>query len=195
MADSVSPASYNQVSYLSLSYAQSHPDRLATVATILGLKPPPVEHCPVLEVGCASGGNIIPMAVGLSESEFVGIDYASRQIAQGRAMVDALQLENLVLIERDILDLDADLGQFDYIIAHGVFSWVPRQVQEKLLEVCSRTLTPNGIAYVCYNTFPGWHHSGMMREMMMYRTRSISTSLPSERRVTGYNTWAKLNFI
>jgi methyltransferase-like protein len=119
------------------------------------------------------------MALGLPKSEFVGIDYAARQIAQGRAMVDALQLRNTSLVQGNILDLDASLGQFDYIIAHGVFSWVSRPVQEKLLEVCSQSLAPNGVAYVSYNTFPGWYYTGMMREMMMYHTRTINE--PQER--------------
>jgi methyltransferase-like protein/SAM-dependent methyltransferase len=174
MTDQADSTSYDEVPYPSLSYSQSHPDRLATVATILGVKPPPVEHCRVLELGCASGGNIIPMALGLPNSEFVGIDYAARQIAQGRAMADALQLRNISLVQRDILDLDTRLGQFDYIITHGVYSWVPRPVQEKLLQTCSQCLAPSGVAYVSYNTLPGWTYAGMMREMMMYHTRSVS---------------------
>jgi methyltransferase-like protein/2-polyprenyl-3-methyl-5-hydroxy-6-metoxy-1,4-benzoquinol methylase len=179
MTDDAGSTSYDEVPYPSLSYSQSHPDRLATVAAILGVKPPPIEHCRVLELGCASGGNIIPMALGLPKSEFVGIDLAARQIAQGRAMVDALQLRNISLVQSNILELDAGWGQFDYIIAHGVFSWVSRPVQEKLLEVCSQNLAPGGIAYVSYNTFPGWYYAGMMREMMMYHTRSINE--PQER--------------
>jgi methyltransferase-like protein/SAM-dependent methyltransferase len=179
MTDQAEPTSYDEVPYPSLSYSQSHPDRLATVATILGVKPPPIEHCRVLELGCAGGGNIIPMALGLPNSEFVGIDYAARQIAQGRAIVDALQLRNISLLQCDILDLDTRLGQFDYIIAHGVYSWVPRPVQGKLLQACSQCLAPSGIAYVCYNTLPGWTYAGMMRDMMLYHTRSVRE--PQER--------------
>jgi len=173
MTDDTGSTSYDEVPYPSLSYAQSHPDRLATVATILGVKPAPIEHCRVLELGCAGGGNIIPMALGLPKGEFVGIDYAARQIARGREMVDALQLGNISLVQSNLLDLDASLGQFDYVIAHGVFSWVSRPVQEKLLEICSQNLAPSGVAYVSYNTFPGWYYTGMMREMMVYHTRRI----------------------
>lgn len=75
------PTSYDEVPYESYPFAQTHPDRLATVATLLGLRPAPVEQCRVLELGCAGGGNLIPMALTLPESTFVGIDLSARQIA------------------------------------------------------------------------------------------------------------------
>ncbi len=90
-------ASYDQIPYPSLSYSQSHPDRLATVATLLGMSPVAVERCRVLELGCAGGGNLIPMAYGLPESQFVGIDISAHQIAEGQAAVAALGLKNITL--------------------------------------------------------------------------------------------------
>jgi len=167
------PTRYDELPYPSLSYAQSHPDRLATVATLRGLQPAPIEHCRVLELGCAGGGNLIPMAYGLPESEFVGVDSSARQIAEGTDMVQALGLNNVHLCCEDILDVGSDLGVFDYVIAHGVYSWVPRPVQDKILQVCRDGLAPHGVAYVSYNTYPGWHFLGAIREMMLYRTRDL----------------------
>ncbi len=183
-ADRPTETSYDQVPYPSLSYAQTHPDRLATVATLLGMDPPPVTGCRVLEMGCASGGNLIPMAYGLPGSEFVGIDLAARQIAQGQEMIDALGLTNVTLRHMDILDVAppsaaSSLGQFDYVIAHGVYSWVPAAVREKLLSVCRENLAPDGVAYVSYNTYPGWHMLNIVRDMMRYHTRDVED--PHER--------------
>jgi methyltransferase-like protein/SAM-dependent methyltransferase len=169
---------YDRVPYPNLSYSQTHPDRLATVATLLGMQPAPVDRCRVLELGCASGGNLIPMAYGLPGSTFVGVDNSARQIAEGQAMQTALGLENVALEHMDILDV-GDLDLFDYIIAHGVFSWVPRPVQDKVLEVCARNLAPHGVAYVSYNTYPGWHMLGIIRDMMLYHTRELAD--PQER--------------
>jgi len=149
------------------------------MAMLFGMQPAPVERCRVLELGCASGGNLIPMAYGLPESEFLGIDYSTRQIAQGREMVDALGLNNVTLQLADILDIGPDLGQFDYIIAHGVYSWVPLDVQEQLLRICKQNLAPNGIAYVSYNVYPGWAMMTALREMMIYHTQQIAE--PQER--------------
>ncbi len=164
---------YDEVPYPSLSFHVTHPDRLATLAVLLGMRPPPVEHCRVLELGCASGGNLIPMAESLPESQFVGIDLSARQIAEGQAGLAAVGLKNVTLKQMDILSLDPDFGQFDYIIAHGIYSWVPPAVQDKMLEICRQNLAPNGVAYVSYNTYPGWHMLLALREMMLWHSRQV----------------------
>jgi methyltransferase-like protein/SAM-dependent methyltransferase len=165
---------YDQVPYPSHSFTASHPDRLATLAILLGMVPPPVEHCRVLELGCAGGGNIIPMAQDLPDSEFVGIDLSEREIADGQTVVNRLALANVSLKAMNILDVDASFGQFDYIITHGIYSWVPPEVQDKILEICRQNLVPNGVAYVSYNTYPGWRLLGTVRDMMLYHTRDIA---------------------
>lgn len=159
--------SYDEVPYESHPYPQSHPDRLATIATLFGMKPTPIGRCRVLELGCAAGGNVIPMAASLPDSEFVGIDGSARQIADGQELVDALKLGNIKLRATDFNEI-GDEQPFDYIIAHGVYSWIADPLQEKLLELCGKLLTPNGVAYISYNTFPGWHYRGMIRDMMLY---------------------------
>jgi methyltransferase-like protein len=162
--------SYDQVPYPSHPFYQTHPDRLATVASLFGLQPPAPERSRVLELGCASGGNLIPLALTMPQSRFVGVDLSGRQIVDGRATVSALGLTNIDLLERSILEVGADLGEFDYILCHGVFSWVPRAVQEKILEICAGRLAGNGVAYVSYNTYPGWHMHGMIRDIMHYHS-------------------------
>jgi methyltransferase-like protein/SAM-dependent methyltransferase len=159
---------YDEVPYESRPFPQTHPDNLATVATLFGMRPPPVERCRVLELGCASGGNLIPLAVTLPAGNFVGVDLSGRQIADGRRVVSALGLRNVELHHRSILDVGPDLGEFEYVLCHGVYSWVPPGVQDKVLEVCARHLAPNGVAYVSYNTYPGWHLPGVVRAMMRF---------------------------
>ena len=170
-------ASYDEFPYLSLAFPQSHPDRLATIGRLHGLAPAAVGECRVLEIGCAAGGNLIPMAAGLPRSRFLGIDFSAVQVHQGAADVAALGLPNIELAQADLRDFGEASGVFDYIIAHGVYSWVPPDVQEKLLEVCSRQLAPGGIAYVSYNTLPGWNMRGIIRDAMRYHTRQFPDAL------------------
>jgi methyltransferase-like protein len=165
---------YDEVPYPSHSFAQSHPDHLATLATLLGMNPPPVDRCRVLELGCASGGNLIPMAYGLPQSEFTGIDLSARQVAEGQTTLAALGLDNVTLKQMSIMAVEPDFGRFDYIIAHGVYSWVPPEVREKILTICRQNLAPEGVAYVSYNIYPGWHMLGSIRDMMLYHTRQIT---------------------
>lgn len=170
---------YDLLPYPSFSYAHTHPDHLATLAHLMGVATAPVATCRVLELGCASGGNLIPMAYSAPEAHFVGIDVSARQIAQGQANAEALGVSNVTLHAMDILDDTDALGTFDYIVAHGVYSWVPAPVRDKVLHICAHNLAPHGVAYVSYNTYPGWGVLGAIREMMLYRTRELTD--PAER--------------
>lgn len=166
--------SYDLVPYSVHAFPQTHPDRLATIATLFGLQPAPPASCRVLELGCGRGGNLIPMALAAPEARFVGIDLSRRQIQDARAVASELGLKNLDLRDVSIMDVGDDFGTFDYILTHGVYSWVPPEVQEKILQICRRNLSPQGVAYVSYNTFPGWHARGAVREMMCYHTERFS---------------------
>jgi len=166
--------SYDAVPYISEPFRQTHPNNLAAVAHLLGLQPPAVDDCRVLELGCASGGNLTPLAFSLPRSRLVGVDYSVIQIAEGRRTVDALGLKNVSLLPISILDIGPELGTFDYIIAHGVFSWVPDAVRDKLLEVVGRQLAPNGVAFVSYNVLPGWHVQRTLRDVLLYHGRRFA---------------------
>jgi hypothetical protein len=170
------PTSYEEVPYANDPYRSSHPDQLATVARLSGLAPPPPDHCRVLELGCARGGNLIPMAAGLPQSEFVGIDSSPHQIDLARDVIGALGLRNIVVRSQDVLDLEPGVVPFDYIICHGTFSWVPYEVRDKILEIAGRDLALNGLAYISYNTYPGWHSRGLVRELMCYHARRYKTA-------------------
>lgn len=172
-------SSYDQVPYKSYPYVQSRPDRLRVVATLLGTKAELGRKFRVLELGACSGGNLIPIAEQLPEAEFVGIDASARQIADGNAIIRKLGLTNIQLLHRDIADIHVDFGQFDYILCHGVYSWVPRLVQDHILRICRENLSPDGVAYVSYNTHPGWRMRGIIRDVMLYRARGIES--PTER--------------
>ena len=170
---SQSDNAYDLFPYESWAFAQSYPGRLATIARLFGMQPKLPRFCRVLELGAASGGNLIPMALMLPESEFIGIDFSVRQIENGQGLIRRLNLNNISLRHASILDVDASFGHFDYIICHGVFLWVPAAVQEKIFAICRDNLAPDGIAYVSYNTLPGWRMRGMLRDMMSYHGRQF----------------------
>jgi SAM-dependent methyltransferase len=163
--------SYDEIPYSGRVHPATHPDLLAVVGTLFGMSPAPPSYCRVLDVGCAGGGNVISLAQELAGSQFVGIDLSARQIAAGRDQVRALGLTNVELHALDLLDLGEELGHFDYILCHGVYSWVPAETRDKILAICAANLAPHGVAYVSYNCYPGWHMWGAVREMMMYHTR------------------------
>src|SRR5215475_1898088 len=151
------PASdaYDAVAYPGFPYPNTHPGRLATMAILHGLSPAPAERCRTLEVACGDGANLIPMAYAIPGSEFVGFDIAGLPIDRGRARIGELGLINIRLFQGDLLKVGAELGRFDYIIAHGLYAWVPEPVADRLLALCRELLTPHGIAFISYNALPG----------------------------------------
>ena len=173
---------YDLVPYESQAFQETHPDSIATVAVLCGFDPPDVAHARVLELGCAGGGNLIPMGAAAPGGRFVGIDLSKRQIDDGRAVVEKLGLENVDLRTMSITDIDADFGRFDYIVCHGVYSWVPEPVQEAILRVCERNLAPNGLAFLSYNTLPGWFSRTMARDLMLYASEAAADPLEGAKR-------------
>ena len=159
--------SYDAIPYPSLPIDAMHPDHLYSIAKLFRLDAPLPDNASILELGCASGGHIIPIAVQMPDAKIVGVDLSRKQIAAGQRTVDALGLKNLKLIAMDFQRLDASLGQFDYILCHGVFSWVPPEAQQCILQICQARLSTNGVAYISYNAYPGWFARGMIRQMML----------------------------
>jgi len=170
--------SYDDGPYPRLTFPYTHPSHLAVIGRLLGLRPAAVDRCRVLEFGCAGGGNLVPMAYTVPQSRFVGVDLSARQIADARAMAAAVGLSNATFEQLDILQAAESLaerfGEFDYIIAHGLYSWVPDPVKDALLAACRRLLAPEGIAYVSYNCFPGCTQRDMLRRMCQYHGRRQS---------------------
>lgn len=161
-------ASYDAVAYDGRPIHYAEPDAMAAIAILHGLTPPSPLRCRVLELGCATGMNLVSMAFRMPKSKFVGVDLGRSHIESGRFVVSELGLQNVDLQLRSITDIGEADGLFDYIICHGVFSWVPPNVQDAILRICSQNLSEHGVAYVSYNTYPGWHRRGMLRDMLMF---------------------------
>jgi methyltransferase-like protein/trans-aconitate methyltransferase len=159
---------YDSVPYSGHALAQAHPDRLATIATLFGMKPADITRARVLELGCGDGLNLTSVALSLPEAECIGIDLAAAGIRKGQERARALGVKNIELRQLDLMDVGESLGRFDYIIAHGIYSWVPETVRDRLLAICEQNLADNGVAYVSYNTYPGGHMRDMAREMMRF---------------------------
>jgi SAM-dependent methyltransferase len=166
------------VPYPGQPFAQTHPDRLATVATLFGLQPAPPAACRVLELGCGDGGNLVPMAYVLPGSTFVGIDLSARAIERAAALTGALGLRNVELHRSDLTAV-RNLGTFDYVVAHGVYSWIEPAARDALLAACRAQLAPHGVAYISYDVLPGGHVREITRQMLRWHLRDVED--PNER--------------
>lgn len=158
--------SYEAVPYERLVHRFTHPARMAAAARHAGHEPPRVPSARVLELGCASGDNLVGMAYGLPGGAFAGIDLSARQVEAGRRRVEALGLGNVSLVAGDLCDVDGARGEFDFVVAQGVLSWVPERVRVRLLDVCRERLAPGGVAFVSWNALPGWRFRLLVRDVL-----------------------------
>jgi SAM-dependent methyltransferase len=166
----VASTDYDDVPYPGHAHAETHPNRLAAVARLSGMDAPKVETARVLEIACGDGGNLIPIAYSLPRAHCVGFDLAPTAVARAQERVGRLQLTNADIRVAGLATV-RETGQFDYVIAHGLYSWVPRDLRDALLALVGNVLSSNGIAFVSYNVYPGWHAGRMVREMLRYHTR------------------------
>ena len=163
---------YDRVPYPGHPFVQTHPDRLATVATLFGLRAAAPDTCRFLELGCGDGGNLVPMAYGLAGGTFCGVDLSDDAIERARRVAGALALGNVRFERADLAALPA-LGEFDYVIAHGVYSWVAPATRDALLAACRGHLAPGGVAYVSYDVLPGGHLREITRQMLRWHLRAV----------------------
>ena len=133
----------------------------------------------MLELGCGDAGNLVAMAVTLPDARFTGVDGAPGAIARGRELVAALGLGNVALEARTIEDHEPAPASFDYVIAHGVYSWVAPAVRDRLLATCRAALASDGVAYVSYNALPGGRARQALRDMLLFHTAGVDE--PRER--------------
>jgi len=171
--------SYDELPYDSLPLPETQPDFIAAVAWLHGFEAPDPRRARILELGCAQGGNLIPLAWRWPDCTYVGVELSRVQAQAGADFISRLGLSNARILHGDLAALPDDLGEFDYIIAHGVFSWVPPAVQQALLEVCRHHLSPAGVAYISFNVAAGWEKLHPLRAALIERT---SADLPAPER-------------
>lgn len=161
------PTDYDRVRYPNRPFDRATPARLAAIARVHGVPAASPAKCRVLEVGCGEAADLLPLALAYPDSRFLGVDLAATPVAFGDRRRAALGLSNLTLRAADLRAIPDAAGPFDYILARGVFSWVPEEVRLALLDLCGRLLAPAGVAFISYNALPGWHLVRMFREMML----------------------------
>lgn len=161
------PNSYDELPYADYCFPRTHPEHLSAVSALCARPAPPFARCRVLELGCARGANLLPMALDLPESEFVGVDLSEGQIAEARRRAQSLGLSNVSFHATSITDIDETFGDFDYVVCHGVYSWVPPAVRDAILDVCRERMRPAGVAYVSFNALPGWNGLRTIRDFLL----------------------------
>lgn len=171
---------YDAVPYDDRPVASTHPDRLYVAARARGVPVAAPERARILELGCAHAVNLLPIAAALPDARVLGIDRSVRQIERARRDVEAAGIGNLEVRCADVATLDLGGERFDYVIAHGLFSWVPDDVRDRVLALGREVLAEHGVMYVSYNAMPAWGLRGGVRIALL---ELVDVRAPASNRV------------
>lgn len=166
---------YADLGYLSQPFPYASAPFLESYARLLGLSPAPASTARILEIGSSYGGNLISQALFYPKATFTGIEIAPTQVSVGKTYIDQLGITNLNLLEGDVNESHEHLGTYDYIIAHGFYSWVDEETKDNFLRLCKELLAENGILYMSYNTYPGWHKMDSVRALLEFANKDVDT--------------------
>jgi hypothetical protein len=167
----VSEPSYEDVAYPGGAFPAMHPEWLASVAWLHGLPMPEVVRARVIEFGCGDGGMLIPLALAMPEARFLGVDLSPGSIARGAARAELIGLRNVSFAVGDLTTfdaraaIDAQGAPFDFVLAHGVYSWVPAVARQALLKLYAGLLSETGIGYLSFAAYPGGHLDQLLYDM------------------------------
>lgn len=169
------PFAYDEVPYDTEANTEAHPRSMATLARLFGLEGAPPSTARVLEIGCGDGEHMLSAAAYLPRARFVGFDLSAEAVGRGAVAARVSGTDNVELLHRDVRDVrgmgaarlsGADGAPFDYVIAHGVYSWVPEAVRADVLAVLRGALGPAGIGFLSVNASPGWELRRALRILM-----------------------------
>jgi SAM-dependent methyltransferase len=158
----------NDVPYVRHFLPDLAPARLRLAAAVNGLAPPPGDEFDYCELGCAHGDTLAALAAAHPNARFLGVDISAAHIASAKRLARDGGLENIGFLERDFADLiHEDIGEFDFVVAYGVLTWVSPEKRKALLEFANARLKPGGLLYVTYNAMPGWGAVEPLRQLLL----------------------------
>jgi SAM-dependent methyltransferase len=136
------------------------PAWLNLCAGLAGWSPPTDRGLRYLDLGCGQGVSLCLLAASNPLIEFVGIDFHPEHIAHATGLADAASLTNIRFVQADFVDLASswpdDLGGFDYLVLHGILSWISLAVRAAVITCIGHATKAGGLVYTGYNAHPGW---------------------------------------
>lgn len=158
-------------------YNETTPAHLHWVALLQGYKMP-LERFRYLDLGCGQGFNLIQMAALHPQAEFVGVDFMPEHVANAKRLAADASISNVTFIEADFTRLAKDpcqLGLFDYVVAHGITTWVSAAVRLALFSLAQSVARPGGLFYNSYNAYPGWLHVTPFQHLLLQYQKQLDS--------------------
>ncbi|MCB0328858.1 MAG: methyltransferase domain-containing protein, partial [Bdellovibrionales bacterium] len=152
--------------FANLSLPETLPQHMAAYAKLVGFIPANPMSCKVVELGCSRGGNLLPIAAFNPNCQCIGVDTVDAEVAEANAHVKAAELNNVSFRSTDLKSFKED--NIDYLICHGVYSWVDEETRRSICRIARECLSPQGLVYLSFDTNPGWHLKGLVRDILQF---------------------------
>lgn len=163
----MNPDYVTDVAYVRNFEGDLGPPRLRLVAALNGFPPPPAVDFAYCELGFGHGDTLVALAAANPRARFVGVDFIDEHVAFARGLAKKGGVDNFEVHQLDFSELPQhDLGAFDFVVAHGVLSWVGPDKRQAVFDFASSRLRPGGILYVSYNAMPGWAAIEPLRQLL-----------------------------
>lgn len=168
----------SEVEYLRQFYREMSPASIRFAMTLAGVASPdpamPFRYC---ELGMGQGLTLGLLAATHPHAEFWGTDFNPGHVARCRSLIESAKLTNVTVLEDSFAEfLERETPQFDIIALHGVYSWVSRENQRRLVDIARQKLKPGGLVYISYNCYPGWSARMPLRQLIATHVASSSGS-------------------
>ncbi|HEX4172114.1 MAG TPA: class I SAM-dependent methyltransferase [Acetobacteraceae bacterium] len=163
------------VVYTTNFYREITPAWLATTSLLLGHRAPDLaKPFRYADLGCGNGFTTLIAAAACPHAEVWGFDFNPAHIEFANRLAAASGLTNVRFLESSFAALDTapdgTLPEFDFMVSHGVLSWISPENRRHLIGVVGRRLKPGGLAYLSYNVTTGWSAMVPVRRLMRMLT-------------------------
>ena len=158
-------------------YTELNPVFLNYVCVLNGHEARPLDrpftYC---DLGSGNGVTVTGLAQLFPQASFFGIDFNAEHVANGAALAADAKLSNIKFLHADFGALDARaLPDFDFVVLHGVYSWIDPETRNRVREFLAAKVKPGGVVYVSYDCLPGWAAIAPLCELMVQHTRALVT--------------------
>jgi len=165
------------VAYTTNFYREITPIWLTTTSLLLGQRPPDLSRpFRYADLGCGNGFTALAVAASCPEAEVWGFDFNPAHVEWATRLAAMADLPNVRFVETSFAELAsrplADLPQFDFMVSHGVLSWISPENQRLMMEVIRQRLRPGGLSYISYNVTTGWAGMVPVRALMRMLTEA-----------------------
>ncbi|BAQ65189.1 class I SAM-dependent methyltransferase [Geminocystis sp. NIES-3709] len=165
-----------EIKYTYGFYGELSPLKLALASVIKSIQAPNLNqifnYC---ELGCGRGYTTNLLASAYPHAQFYANDFNPSHILEAKTLAEMANTKNVHFFDDSFAEfINQDLPHFDFIVLHGIYSWISKENRQAIINFIRQKLKVGGLVYVSYNTLPGWSAVMPMQGLMLRHQKRSS---------------------